>query len=74
MEKKVDLRVMDLDQIREHVAQLLRVNRQLIEENKRLKAKLEEIERKRKRFQLVSKVGLFIFPIFLILGVALANL
>ncbi len=74
MERMVDLRVMDLDQMREHVAQLLRVNRQLIEENRRLKAQLEEIEKRRRRFQLASKVGLFTFPIFLILGIALAKL
>ncbi len=73
MERMVDVRTLNLEEMREHVAQLLRVNRQLMNENRELKALLEEVESTRKKFQLASKIGLLVLPTVLILGFALAN-
>ncbi len=71
MEKVLDVRTMGLEEMRKHVAELLRVNRQLIEENKRLKALLEDMEDTRRKFSIASRVGALAIPAILFLGIAL---
>ncbi len=67
MERKQDLWELNLDEIREHVAELLRSNRRLAHENTMLKRRLEELEKQRTSF---LKLGLLIVPLaLLVVGV-----